>query len=91
MSESMGRLLNRVRRTSDELDEDSPRNEVVRYLANSYLEQRAEEKEELEYRRKRANQVAGRENRESSKSKKYHASLGNALQGEDNPFIGSSK
>lgn len=91
MSESMRSLLNRVRRTTNELDEDSSRNEVVRYLANAYLEYHAEQQEELNQRRKRANQLAGREDRESSESKDYDAYLGVSLQGEDNPFIGSSK
>lgn len=91
MSESMRSLLNRVRRTSDELDEDSSRNEVVRHLANAYLEYHAEQQEELNQRRKRANQLAGREDRESNESKDYDAYLGVSLQGEDNPFIGSSK
>lgn len=91
MSEPMGHLLNRVRATSDELDEDTPRNEVVRYLANTHLEHQAELEEELEYRQKRANQIVGRVDRKSSKTKETHASLGNALQGEDNPYIGSSK
>jgi iron-sulfur cluster repair protein YtfE (RIC family) len=91
MSESMRSLLNRVRRTTDELDEDSSRNEVVRYLANAYLEYHAEQQEELNQRRKRANQLAGRKDRESSESKDYDAYLGVSLQGEDNPFIGSSK
>jgi len=91
MSESMSSLLNRIRNASDELDDDSSRNEVVRHLANAYLEHRAEQQEELNQRRKRANQLAGRENRESGKSKDYDAYLGVSLQGEDNPFIGSSK
>lgn len=87
----MKNLLNQIRRTSDELDEESSRNEVVRHLADAYLEHYTEQQEELNQRQKRANQLAGREDRESSKSKDYDAYLGVSLQGEDNPFIGSSK
>lgn len=91
MSESMSSLLSRVRNASDELDNNSSRNEVVRHLANAYLEGQAEQQEQLNQRRKRANQLAGRENRESSKSKDHDVSLGLSLQGEQNPYIGSSK
>lgn len=91
MSDSISDLLNQVRHTAEELDEDTSRNELFRYLANTYLQQRAEKQTKLEKRRKRANKIAGRENRDSSDEKDYHAHLGNALEGESNPYIGSSK
>jgi LPS O-antigen subunit length determinant protein (WzzB/FepE family) len=91
MSESMGHLLNEVRDISDELDSDSPRNVVVRFLAKAYLERRKQQNEQLENTRKRVDQLTGRNQHDSQGMKEADVSLGNSLQGTDNPYIGSSK
>jgi uncharacterized alpha/beta hydrolase family protein len=91
MSKSIDSLLNQVRRGSEDLDEGTSQDDIIRYLTSFYISHLDEKQEEINQEQRKTDQLAEQKARESSEQKDYAAYLGISLQGENNPYIGSSK
>jgi hypothetical protein len=75
---------------SDDLDEDASREGIVRFLATDYIERWNAEFDRMANAQKRVNRLIGKDYRAAPDREPY-AIIGNAVDPEDNPYIGSTK